>query len=112
MVNTDGIKRVSVGEYPDDWNCVDISNHYMSENPDWCVLEMHVEGSEFGHAVNYKLVCDRLYVHDEGIGIRYEFVDWNNLTLYKYKCGVEVPQGIHEIITEDGFIIESIGIEQ
>lgn len=112
MVNSDGIKRVGVGEYPDAWNCVDISNYYMREHPDWCVLEMHVEGSEFGHAVNYKIIDDRLYVHDEGAGIEYEFMDWNNMSLYKYRCGVEAPQGIHSVYYENGFIVKSVSIEQ
>lgn len=105
------IKSVSVGEYPDDWNCVDISNHYMSENPEWCVLEIHIKDAEFGHAVNYKFIDDRLYVHDEGWGIDYEFNDWENLMLYRYKCGVVLPQGIHEIRMEDGFVIESVSVE-
>ena len=110
-VNADDIKTTGVGEYPDDWNCVDISNSYMSEHPDWCILEIHVEGAEVMHAVNYKIVDDRLYVHDEAWGIEYEFTDWKNLTLYKYRCGVEAPQGIHNVSISNGFVVESVPVE-
>jgi len=110
-VNADNIKGIGVGDYPDEWNCVDISNSYMNENPGWCILEIHVKGAEVMHAVNYKIVDDRLFVHDEGWGIEYEFKDWNNLTLYKYRCGVEAPQGIHEVRIVDGFVIESVSVE-
>lgn len=78
-------------EYPDDWHCVNCSNYYMKEYPDWCILEVWVEGAPFTHAVNYKFIDDVLHVHDEHWQIEYTLPNWRNMTLSFYECGNEIP---------------------
>ena len=95
------------GDYPSEWNCVDISNAYMRENNEWCILEIH-NGSGCGHAVNYQERDGVLFIRDEAWGCEYELNDWRSMTVYRYKCGVEAPQGIHYIYLENGFVVKSL----
>lgn len=107
-LNANNIHTISVDSYPSEWNCVDIANSFMRNNSDWAVLTICVEGGEFNHGANYQIINDRLFVHDEGWGVTYEFEDWKNMTLHKYVYGVETVQGNHTVVFNDnGFVIEA-----
>ena len=84
-------------EYPEDWNCVDISNYYMKMNPEWCILEIYVPGAPMTHAVNFKIIADIMYVNDDYWEIGYHFEDWRNMSLSIYECGIEIPKEVHPV---------------
>lgn len=84
-------------EYPDDWHCVNCSNYYMSQYPDWYILEVWVEGAQMSHVANYHFVDGILHAYDEYWEIGYTLPDWRNMNLAFYECGDEMTLEVHEV---------------
>lgn len=98
ITNADKIHSIEPEfDYPEDWNCVDISNDYMRRNPEWCILEIYVPGAPLSHAVNFKIIDDVIHVRDDYWEIGYRFEDWRNMSLSIYECGVEIPKEAHKV---------------
>ena len=84
-------------DYPDDWHCVNCSNYYMEVYPDWCIIEVWVEGAPTTHVANYHFIDGVLHVHDDHWEIRYTLPDWRNMNLVLYECGEEMTLEPHDI---------------
>lgn len=87
-------------EYPVDWNCVNISNAYIINNPEWRSFSFYIECPEckennvsIGHALNYQIINERFYVHDETWGCEYELEDWRNMSLQLRDYNEMCPHG-------------------
>ncbi|MCK4819236.1 hypothetical protein KA005_25920 [bacterium] len=96
------VTQFEKNEYPIDWVCVEISNSYMNENPEWNVVGIFIWGESKAHAANYKIEDERFYVHDETWGYEYEFDDWKNMSLHLYCDGNEITKGFHIVYPNIG----------
>lgn len=77
--------------------CLTVSNDYAIENPEWSVLVIYADNNPIGHAVNYRIIDDRLYVHDELWGWDYELEDWENMTIYHVSEGLNTITALYKI---------------
>lgn len=87
-------------EGEDNWNCVDWSNAYLDENPEWHVLEIQtdiiIKGIRQNHAVNHMIINDTIMVRDAYWEVQYNFTNWDDLNMKVWKG--HIPSGKHFFI--------------
>ena len=97
MDNWNNPRSFEAEEYNKSWRCGEISNDYIMKNPDWRVVEILLEGNEKSHAVNYKIIDEKLFIRDSYWLVEYEMLDWRNQTLQLYEYDIHIPTGLHYV---------------
>lgn len=86
--NQNNLTTFNPPDYPEEWKCVNITNYFMENNPEWGTGCIFMIGDPIGHAFNYQVKNDILYIHDDTWGWEYELKEWRKMNIILNKEGV------------------------